>query len=339
MANKQTLTVLADKSLPLVSKIFNGKDFELSSFDGHQALPHSADIIICRAHTKVNQQFLGRHRPQLIATASSGSDHLDKAFLKQQNIRWLDAIGCNAQSVCDYILHLLYHPKLNEQGTKVGIIGVGHVGTQLNKTLSLRNYQTVLYDPPRQLNDANFQSAPFEALFDCNIISLHVPLKIKGINKTKNLIDEAFLSKLNAGTVIINTSRGEVIKENIIPQYRQLHFCLDVFQNEPSINKTTVEHCLFATPHIAGHAIEAKQRAITMLYNKICQQFKLKPTANAFDELNQNNDILLKQHLSFNYDPMSDTQSLKQDCSIENFLKLRKAHNKRHELKYTQCCF
>lgn len=322
-----------DETLPLVDELFTLPQFELSFFNKKpERLHQNVDAVICRAHTKINKFFFNEFTATLVATASSGSDHIDKTWLAEKNIHWVDAIGCNARSVSDYILHLLFHKYIQLTGNKVGIIGIGHVGSTLNQALRALGFETVLYDPPRAEIDTNFFSAELNELFECDVISLHVPLNKSGPHKTENFIDEVFLNNCKNSCLLINASRGEVLDETAIFNAPHIRFCLDVYKNEPDINPAIIAHTLISTPHIAGHAIEAKQRAMVIIQKKLCDFFDVKPTPHPLSMLLKPYNKPLKSPIDFDYDPFQETASLKETFNAETFIQLRKQHTFRHEL-------
>ena len=326
-----------DKTLPSMGGIFERSDNEVLYFDKTSEQMHTdVDVVICRAHTPINEHFFNGKIAKVVATATSGSEHLDKAWLASKNITWIDALGANANSVCDYVLHIIHHSHTPLIGKKIGIVGVGHVGSRVDAAMQALNYQTVLYDPPRAKKEPHFISCQFEDLFECDIISLHLPLTYEGPYKTFDLINDPFLSRCKPGCLIINTSRGEVLSEKGILNNKQLIFSLDVFQSEPEIKPTIIERCLFSTPHIAGHAIEGKQRAMMLLFNKIQTFFKLPHQSTPYDHLLSKEAPLLKHPLVLSYDPHIETAQLKKTPTSDMFLKLRKAHIHRHELSQ-QC--
>ncbi len=241
------MKILIDETLPLVNEIFDSPQFTVSFFNkAAEHLTEDVDAIICRAHTKINQHFFNGFKAKLVATATSGSDHLDKTWLDHNKVKWVDAIGSNARSVSDYVLHLLFHKHISLTGKMIGIIGVGHVGNLLNKTLLSLGFQTVTYDPPRAEKDPSFQSASYDDLFKCDALSLHIPLNLTGKHKTLNFIDNSFLKKCKENCLLINSSRGEVIKESALLKASHLQFCLDVFCNEPSVNPNIIKKSIIA---------------------------------------------------------------------------------------------
>lgn len=327
------MKLLIDETLPLIDELFNGPLFQTNFFNKtSEQLTCDVDVVICRAHTKINQAFFNGHQAKIIATATSGSDHIDKIWLEKNNVTWIDAIGCNARSVSDYVLHLLFHPKLYLTGKKIGIVGVGQVGSILNLTLQSLEFETVCYDPPKAKQDPLFKSANINELFSCDVISLHLPLSQTGMHKTINIIDEDFLKKCKKDAVIINTSRGEVLNEKAMLNSTHLRFCIDVYRNEPHINPEIVRKAFFATPHIAGHAIEAKLRAMVLTHKKLFDFFDIKYEQHAYSYLLNTQSNLPALPLNFSYDPMLETLELNEMPNQATFLQLRQQHNSRHEL-------
>jgi erythronate-4-phosphate dehydrogenase len=324
------MKLIADNTIKNVAQYFAAPTFTIDPFDKQaQYLTQSADILLCRAHKKIDAAFLHQHRPKVVATASSGSDHIDKQFLQKYDIPWFDAKGANAQAVCDYVLHLLFHPKFPIKKPKVGIIGVGFVGQALKNALKNLGIPCVCYDPPRAMREANFVSDDLQAVYECNVISLHVPLITTGADATHHLINEKFLSNLQANSVVINASRGGVLQESVMPLFPNLHFCLDVFETEPFIRPEVIKNCLFATPHIAGHSIEAKARCLSWLYQKVSEHFGLAPDKH----ISMERAIRYQRdQLKFEYDPYLDTCKLKAQPDSNQFQYLRNHHTFRHEL-------
>lgn len=319
-----------DTSLPLVEELFTAAHFDVFPFKHTTAcLTTSVDAVVSRAHTRINETFIAQSNPTLIATATSGSDHLDKAYLLTNRIPWIDAKGANAQSVCDYVCSIITHPKVSLPGQKIGIIGVGQVGSKVKQALAALSFDIICYDPIRALAEPGFSQATLHDIAQCDLITLHVPLTTSGPYPTFGMLDSGFLNALNPHTVLINTSRGEVINIDALMQLgTPLQLCFDVFPNEPHCDPALIQKCLIATPHIAGHAIEAKQRAVLMIYKKLFAFYGQVAPSTIHDYL------LQKQHFTYKaspYDPFLETALLQQCPSAEQFIKLRKQHNNRHE--------
>jgi erythronate-4-phosphate dehydrogenase len=253
-----------------------------------------ADVLLVRSTTKVNQQLLAKNnKVQFVATATAGTDHVDKNYLAQQNIPFISAGGCNAVAVAEYVLSamLVMSKRLNWQFTDitVGIVGAGHVGSALSRVLSVLGINHKLCDPP--LEDAGDQRE-FVTMHDimlCDVITLHVPWVKEGPYATQDLFDKTRLAALKDNQLLINACRGEVINNQaaleLFEQGQSLKLVLDVWDNEPNINLDLIPHVALASAHIAGHTIEGKARGTEMLYLALCKHLGIQGNKKLSDYL------------------------------------------------------
>lgn len=332
------MNILADASLPGLEAAFPSP-FRLSTFHDQKDIPEmlkSQAILLCRSTLKVNEDLIRNHSLKFVATASSGTDHLDHAFLNSKNITIIDAKGCNAVSVGDYVLACLaylQHAKLIHCKT-AAIIGMGKVGTQVHKQLSAIGFDVIAYDPPRAERDPIFKSAVIEELYHCDLLCVHAELQKNGPHPSYDLINTKFLELLKPQCVIINAARGGIVNEQALLEYDDsIIYCTDVFLNEPDINKSIVDRATLCTPHIAGHSIEAKYHAVTLVSEKLHGLLKLslpqyeepiKP-ARVYPDLSWVETVLSI------YNPLKETESLKSASDLlKSFIQLRKMHHYRH---------
>lgn len=334
------MKILADASLPGLTKAFP-KPFELTTY--HQAaelksLLPGQDILLCRANLQINADLLAAQSLRFIATASSGTDHIDKNILTQKNIQLIDAKGANASAVADYVCaclaYLLTTNKL--AGRKAGIIGLGKVGEKVRDRLSALDFSLALYDPPKALVDEQFRSCNLEDLRTCDLICIHAELQDSLPYPSRNLLDHAFLYALKDHCVIINAARGDIVNEEaLLSISKPLLYCTDVYSKEPAINPAIVERAYLCTPHIAGHSLEAKFLAVAQVSKALHEAFGLTPPASEVPKLNlrpiPRNETWAQQILSI-YNPAEESRLLKEAMhKQEAFLSLRKAHNTRHD--------
>ncbi|CEG56429.1 4-phosphoerythronate dehydrogenase [Legionella fallonii] len=335
------MKILADASLPGLDIAFP-KPFILSLYSNEQELCSmldGQDILLCRSTLKVNQELLKEHHLKCVATATSGTDHLDHFFLRSQNIPIIDAKGSNASSVADYVIASLAY--LDQQhlitSKHVGIIGMGEVGKRVYARLKAANFHIQPYDPPREQWDQQFKSCELEQLLAMDILCIHAELHNIAPYPSLNLLNKDFLDQLKPGCIIINAARGGIVNEEALLKTQQnLIYCTDVFLNEPSIDKRIVEKATLCTPHIAGHSLEAKWTAVAVVSEKLHELIGL--PVPQFDLPPQDLQITLNQTQSWQelilslYNPFAETSYLKQAHSKEEaFLKLRKQHQKRHD--------
>lgn len=337
------MRILADASLPGLENAFP-PPFTLSLYSDNKelmSLLKGQDILLCRATLKVNSELLKEHHLKYVATASSGTDHLDHSFLNSQKIQIIDAKGANASAVADYVVSCLAYLEKNKliNGNKAGVIGIGKVGEKVCTRLHHANYQLALFDPLKALQDQHFQSCAKEELYDMDLLCIHAELHDQPPYPSANLLDDVFLAALKPGCVIINAARGGIINEEALLNTSQpLIYCTDVYANEPAIDERMVNRATLCTPHIAGHTIEAKLAAVTMVSEKLHHLSGL-PVPQFNSTLMPPHQIMeISKDKSWQevvlslYNPADETAQLKQSLDKKNaFLNLRKSHQKRHD--------
>lgn len=344
------MKILADADLPYLSQCFP-KPFEIATYKSHQELQKllpSHDVLLCRSTLRVNQALLENSRIQCVATASSGTDHIDQEYLKSQYIHLIDAKGSNAHAVADYvtasIAWLETHRKI--AGKMAGLIGAGAVGTQVLRRLSTAGYDVKIYDPFKLSTGSVPHVDSLAALSQCDLLCVHPNLHHCDPYPSANLINEAFLSTLKPGVAIINGSRGGVVNErDLLGTHQPIHYCTDVFMGEPDIDPQIINFATLCTPHIAGHSIEAKQRAIMQISEELHRLFSY-PTPSVLNTTTEQDFDLTKithwQTYVLNlYNPYEDTLILKTQMNKTTaFQTRRKAHTHRHNfVNRTELCY
>ena len=137
----------------LIEEILPKKSFEKSFFIGNEITTSeikSADAILCRSVTKLNQEFLKDSKISVIASATSGTDHISDDLINSKNYQTFFSSGANAWSVVHYVMAVidtLITEELFSSQKSVGIIGYGNIGKRLGKTLSAFNIPWYANDP------------------------------------------------------------------------------------------------------------------------------------------------------------------------------------------------
>jgi erythronate-4-phosphate dehydrogenase len=334
------MKILADASLPNISSYFK-EPFILNLYrtkDELIKLLPTHDVLFCRSTLTVTKDLLDRTNLQCVATASSGVDHIDVDYLKSHKITLLDAKGCNARAVADYVvatLACLYRNNLMI-GKRAGIIGMGKVGTQVLQRLLAMGFDVIVYDPPRARADKDHPYVSLTDLTSCDLLCVHANLHQTKPDPSANLLSADFLSQLKPGVVLINASRGGIVNEtDLLKTNILIKYCTDVYLNEPHINSELVNYSTLCTPHIAGHSIEAKQRAVAMIGQQLHQYYGVKENnlmlRMDISSVLLNNTNWIDSVLDI-YNPMDDTLELKKSTNkTKAFLKQRQAHQNRHD--------
>lgn len=326
------IKLLADDSLPLLPPLLSSS-FELKTYQRPEEISGAqCEILLCRSTLKVNQDLLQNTCFKTIATASSGTDHIDVNYLQKNKITLLDAKGSNAAAVADYVLATLAY--LNVSFKTVGIIGMGAVGRCVSHRLSLMNKSVLAYDPWLP----EFNKTHLEDILACDVISIHANLQDNLPYPSRNLLDLNCLQRLKPGTVLINAARGELVDENALLRLKpDIIYCTDVYHKEPNISSELIDYATICTPHIAGHSIEAKLGAMIQISQQLHQHYQLTMPRNQEDcrqsySVNYHN---WQKSLLAHYNPIEETLLLKQAPDKTNaYLSLRRAHNKRHDIDW-----
>ncbi len=280
------MLVIADDKIPFLKGVLEPyTDIEYCS--GHEITPERikyADALLIRTRTRCNRNLLEGSGVKFIGTATIGYDHIDTAYCSQHGIRWTNAPGCNSASVNQYISSVLVSLS-RQQGFQLkdrvlGVVGVGNVGSKVVRTAELFNMRVYLNDPPRVTKEGICGFVNLDSILrECDIITFHVPLSYNGPDKTYHMIDEALLSRLNRGTIIINSSRGEVActadLKKAKREGRVENLVLDVWENEPAVDRELLSMATIATPHIAGYSTDGKAKGTAMVVQALSLFFDL----------------------------------------------------------------
>lgn len=239
-----------------------------------------ADALVIRTRTLCNERLLKGSRVQFIATATIGFDHIDTDYLQQAGIAWTNCPGCNAGSVAQYVeasLLLLQQQKgVDLSHATIGIVGCGHVGSKVRRVAERLGMRVLICDPP--LGCEEFVGMDVIER-ESDIITFHVPLTREGKYATWHLADEDFFQHLPRVPYIINTSRGEVVDNHALLQAMKNGLVrdavLDVWEQEPQLNRELLERVFIGTPHIAGYSADGKVNADNMVIDALCRHFGL----------------------------------------------------------------
>ncbi len=143
-------------------------------------------------------------------------------------------------------------------GKIVGIVGYGKIGKYLRKLLSNFGVKVIFSD--KIDFKSKYQFKLNYLLKKADIISLHLSLN----KSSRNLINKAKIKLLKKNSIIINTSRPEIIDYNslysALKKNRIQGAALDVFPNEPYFGKFKKLNNVILTPHIGSYAIEIRDK-------------------------------------------------------------------------------
>ena len=271
------MLIVADSKIPYLKGVFEPYA-DIRYLDPGEFTPETvrdADALIIRTRTKCDAALLGHSRVSVIATATIGMDHIDTRWCTMRGIIWENAAGCNAASVAQYMtsamLRISLRHNVDLRGKTLGIIGCGHVGTNVAAAAVALGMNVLVNDPPREKREGSEGFVALEQIQrEADFITFHVPLQGAeyGPWRTEHLADEDFFRGLKRKPFFFNTSRGDVVDESAlktaIVEGRISGAVLDVWHNEPDIDRELLSLVDFATPHIAGYSADGKANGTAM---------------------------------------------------------------------------
>ena len=267
-------------------------DYYKKALDGDElkAAIKDAHFIGLRSRTHLTAEMIDA-APKLIAVGCFciGTNQVDLNAAKARGIPVFNAPFSNTRSVAELVLGeilLLMRnvPKANAEvhrgvwnksavgahevrGKKLGIVGYGHIGSQLSIIAESLGMDVHFYDIENKLPLGNAKQVRNleELLGSCDVISLHVP----ELPSTRNLMSAERIAQLKQGAILINAARGSVVDIDALAQALKngkVHgAAIDVFPVEPaSINEEFVSPLrefdnVILTPHIGGSTAEAQE--------------------------------------------------------------------------------
>ncbi len=243
-----------------------------------------------RSRTRLTRELI-EAAPELrgIGCFCIGTNQVDLAAARERGIAVFNAPFSNTRSVAELVvaeatLLLRDIPRKNAsahrgewrksatgafevRGKSIGIIGYGHIGTQVGLLAESLGMRVYFYDIETKLALGN--ATPIRSLnamlAEVDVVTLHVP----EAPDTVNMIASDQLARMRPGAILINASRGTVVDiDALAAALTSGHLrgaAIDVFPREPASNDETFESPLRAfdnvilTPHVGGSTEEAQQ--------------------------------------------------------------------------------
>ena len=346
MCNKR-LKIVADKAIPFLEGVFDPYA-DMTYLPGDKIGPEDvkdADVLMVRTRTKCNAALLEGSKVKFIATATIGTDHIDFPYCDSKGIVVRNAPGCNAGGVMEYVFSALYglasRRSISLQGDTIGIIGVGHVGSLIERMGRALGFKILKCDPPRAEAEGSFGFCDLEYLLqNSQIVTLHVPLD----ETTRGMANSEFFSLMQPGAFFINAARGEVVCDDAlkaaIPKLGPV--IIDTWNHEPDIDLDLMDKVAIATPHIAGYSYQGKQNGTAAAVRAVAHYFGITELYEFFPktDLPENEAVKLDLKdlnqgeiasvLQYNYPIFTDDFMLR--LNPENFDRIRSEYNYRREV-------
>lgn len=246
-------------------------------------------IIGIRSRTELRKDILKR-APKLFAIGcfSIGTNQVDIRDARLLGIPVFNAPFSNTRSVAELVIaecimlmrgipeknalahRSVWNKSVNNsvevRGKRLGIVGYGHIGSQVSILAESLGMEIIYYDIEKKLSLGN--SRPVASLDELLRIADTVTLHVPSTDLTRNMIARQQVAMMKKGACLINASRGDVVDYSAIAEgLRDKHLggvAADVFPHEPASNEepfvTELQgfHNVILTPHIGGSTVEAQ---------------------------------------------------------------------------------
>ena len=265
-------------------------------------LEKNIDTILCNPNQqtyKIDRELLQGTNVKLINTCSTGMNHIDVDYCKENNIKiysltkdmklindlpstselafglmvsLLRQIPRGKKHVSEYNWDYTQFMGRQIKDLKIGIIGYGRLGKMMKKYCDAFDAKTYVYDPYIDIEQTSLK----EMFEKCDVISLHVHVT----PETKYMINKHIIGLSKKNPYIINTSRGEIVNEVDIVDSLKIGlisgYGTDVVENEfddltksPIIKAMNEGENIIVTPHVGGMTYEGQTKAYKWSINKL----------------------------------------------------------------------
>lgn len=294
-----------------------GEDIDLSAYDalgevvkyGFSTLEEipervkDADVLIVNK-IAINEQTIGTTKNlKLVCVTATGTNNLDKEYLKKRGIAWRNVAGYSTESVTQHTFALLFYllekiryyddyvknekyindtvfthfaEHFNEVNGKTwGIIGLGTIGRRVADIAKAFGARVIYYSASGSPAQEGYEQVDFETLLaTSDIVSVHAPLN----EYTKDLMDREAFAKMKKTAIFLNLGRGPIVVEQDLYEALETGEIaaagLDVLCEEPMsetnpLAKIKDSKKLIITPHIAWASVEARNRLMQIIAGQI----------------------------------------------------------------------
>ncbi len=254
------------------------------------------DIIMVQLGLNLHKDVLDRAKNlKVIATSTTGLDHIDIVYAKEKGIAvislrgedaFLRTITGTAELAFGMLIDLARRSPWafnsvkssvwdrdlfrghNMSGMTLGIVGLGRLGTLMAQYGKAFNMNVIFVDP--NVDNPLYKKVTLDkVLRESDAISIHVHLK----EDTENMFDAGALAKMKPTAYLINTSRGKIVNEEAVLEALrskkiagygtdvlagELDFDGKTFSDYPLVEHSKTNENVIVLPHIGGMTVESR---------------------------------------------------------------------------------
>jgi len=259
------------------------------------------DVEIIFTNPNKSKVYLGKEvieclpKLKVIATASTGTIHIDKNYCKTRNIKVISITkeisvleritstaehaflltlaacrnmvqSCNSVALGDWNYESFVGRQINQ--LKIGVLGFGRLGKMYAKYAHCFGAEVFVSDPfkTKEIQNTTYKIADeFEIFKNCDVVALHIHATEENIK----FVNKRLLSIAKPTLILINTSRGEIVSEDdllsFLEKNKEAKYFTDVIneeyrgiRNNRLFNSFLFQKQIVITPHIGGMSIDAQ---------------------------------------------------------------------------------
>ncbi len=274
------------------------------------------DVLVVRS-TPVRREALEAPGLRLVVRAGAGTNTIDVGAASTRGVYVCNVPGKNAIAVAELAFGLLvaidrnipdnvsdlregrwdkarYQKATGLRGRRVGIVGLGAVGLELAERVDAFGMAVHAIHRPGRSEGARARLEALAVTYHadlatlvaaCDAVSFHVP----ALAETRHLVDAELLAHVRPGTIILNTSRGDIVDEQALLatiDEKELRVGVDVYAEEPDsshghFDSEFARHPRVYGTHHIGASTEQAQRAIADEVVRILRAFEAGEVRNS----------------------------------------------------------
>ena len=274
------------------------------------------DVVMCDGRVKFDREMLAvSGRVRIIATPSTGTDHLDKKCLAERGIEWIDIATeyelldqFTATAEGAWLLLLACVRRLPAQfdrakrgeigpdptgptphqlaGLTLGIAGYGRLGHMMGQYGKAFRMRVLAFDK-KKIAEPGVEQVDLDTfLSESDVITLHLHLT----DETRHFFDRNRIARMKPGVILVNTARGDLIDEDAFVDALEsghlgaagvdvVHDEWDVKRGEHRLHQYARTHeNLIITPHVSSGCIEGMAGARMFVAEKLAKRLGAEST-------------------------------------------------------------
>lgn len=257
----------------------------------------NADIVITNK-VIVTSEEMQNSNIKLICITATGMNNVDLDYAKENSIEVKNVAGYSSSSVAQLSFAMIFHfvEKLNYykkyvddgkwqksaifthidkpfyelDGKRVGVIGLGDIGSNFAKKAKAFDCEVVYYSTSGKNPNSEYKRVELDELLSTSdIVSIHCPLN----ENTQNLLNFENMKTIKQGAILLNLGRGGIINEEDLAEIidsQEIYCGIDVVSKEPIADSNPLlnvknKEQLVLTPHIGWASIEARTRLVNLV--------------------------------------------------------------------------